>query len=336
MSVVISELRLPADLDRIRTLHNANRPAPAPRRRFEWAYLENPDGIARAWGAEEDGTLVGVAVVFPRRVRLPDGTRVRAWTTGDLSVSSSHRRQGIASRLRGATRAAVDAGDCALLFAIPNPQAAGVHEKAGYWQLGRLERFVRLLSLPGPPLVRRAMRRVVQWWLPGCAAAPVDASWIERGDDPRLASLGALYESVSGGLRASVVRSEAYLRWRFLENPRTPARLLVTTRGGSTHAWGAVVDRGDSLYLRDWLARDDEAMRSLLTCLAGAADAEGKAWISAAVLEGHPHTAVLSGCGYRRRPEATDVKLYVPASTDWRAGVTHPQQWWLTAGDPDV
>ena len=336
MSVTIRELTLPDDLDRIAALHNANRQSPASRRRFEWAYLENPDGVARGWGAEDDGTLVGVAVVFPRQVRLPDGTRVRAWTPGDLSVSQTHRRRGIASRLRGATRAAVDAGDSALLFAIPNAQAAGVHEKAGYSPLGRLERFVRLLSLPGPSIVRRLTRRPVHWMFPGCPGGSPESRWVTAPDDPALAQSSQLYDEVAAGLGASVVRSADYLRWRFLANPRTPARLLVTATAGRLQAWGAVVDRGDSMYLRDWLARDDEALRGLLTALTDHADAAGKVWLSAAALEAHPQATVLTRCGYRKRAEATAVKLYVPTSAPWREDVMRADQWWLTGGDPDV
>ncbi len=337
MSVEIRELSLPDDLDRILTLHNANRQVPATRRRFEWAYLENPEGRARAWAAEDAGTLVGVAVVFPRCVRLPDGRRVRAWTTGDLSVSASHRRQGLASRLRVATRAAVDAGDSALLFAIPNAQAAGVHEKAGYWQLGRLERYVRLLALPGPPLVRELTRRPVQWFVRGCAAVTLPHRIAEHDvDDDVLFDVAALYERAAPGLGASVVRSVPYLRWRFLDNPRSPARLLIARVEGRTCAYAALVDRGASLYLRDWIVEDPETVPALVRLVVDHANALGKAWLSVSALEGHPHEDVLLGCGFRRRRDATDVKLYVPDSTPWRDQARTAPQWYLTGGDPDV
>ena len=337
MSVHIRELTLPHDLDRIATLHNANRPAPASRRRFEWSYLENPAGMARVWAAEDEGVLVGVAAVFPRLVRLPDGTRVQAWTTGDLSVSPSHRRQGIASRLRGATRAAVDAGDSALLFAIPNAQAAGVHEKAGYWPLGSLERFVRLLALPGPALVRAASRWPVQWLWRGCDAAPLRTEvFTADAEMPALEEVSALYERAAPALGASVVRSAPYLRWRFLDNPRTPAHLLVVRSRGRVCGYAAVVDRGTSLYLRDWIVEDRETVPALLQAVAGLANQRRMAWISASALQDHPHVSTLLRCGFRRRPDATAVKLYVPASSPWRDAVQAAPQWYLTGGDPDV
>ena len=41
-------------------------------RRFEWLYLENPHGLARAWVATEEGTRrgLGAAAAFPRRLPL--------------------------------------------------------------------------------------------------------------------------------------------------------------------------------------------------------------------------------------------------------------------------
>ncbi len=337
MSVVVRELCLPDDIDRIVAFHNANRAVPATRRRFEWAYLENPYGLARAWAAEDAGTLVGVGVVFPRLVRLPDGRRVRAWTTGDLSVSVSHRRQGIASALRRVTRSAVDGGDSEMLFAIPNAQATGVHEKAGYWQLGRLERFVRLLAPPVPEPLRRLTRSTVQLFIRGCPG-PVPAYDIVEpdADDATLASLGDLYERAAPSLGATVVRSGAYLRWRFLNNPRAPARLLILDTGRRPRAYAAVVDRGVSLYLRDWIVEDSDAVPMLVRAVVDHANGLGKAWLSAAALHAHPHAQALLGCGFRRRHDATDVKLYVPADKPWHDDVRVAAQWYMTGGDPDV
>lgn len=337
MTLSIGELPLPESLERIAALHNANRAQPASLERFRWAYLENPDGQARVWGAEDEGTLVGVAAVFPRRLRLPTGDEALACTTGDLSVAPSHRRRGLASKLRARARAAVDAGESALLFAIPNPEAAGVHERAGFAHLGDMRRMVRVLAIPGPAFVRALTRWPVQRLVRGARGATLACTLVERATaDASLSDVQRLYERIAPTLGISVVRSAPYLRWRFLDNPRSPARLLLGRQGSTLRAYAAIVDRARSFYVRDWLADDDDALRGLIAGAVALANAEGKAWLSVSALQDHPHLPILSSCAFRRRHDATAVKVYVPPAAPWRTAAGDARQWFLTGGDPDV
>jgi len=337
VSIAIRPLELPAALDEVAAFHNANRSAPAPPRRFAWAYLENPDGMARGWGAYENDALVGIGMVFPRTIRLAGGRRVRAWTPGDLSVAATHRRRGIASRLRAATRDAVDAGEAALLFSIPNPQAAKVHDKVGLEQLGPMKRLVRPLAVPRPRVLRELTRRPVQWVIRGHAARPLPSRVLSRGAEvDELEALAGLYEQAVPTTRASVVRSAAYLRWRFLDNERSPAQLLVARAGAQVVGYAALVDRGDSLYLRDWLVASSELLPALVASVVEQANRTRKAWLSLSALEGHPDLAVLAQCGFRTRADATDVKVYVPAAAPAYGPLRQAAGWWLTGGDPDI
>ena len=74
---------------------------------WDWLYVHNPDGPARAWLAEDDGgEAVGVAAAFPRRVWI-EGREHTCWNLGDFAIRPDHRSLGPAVRLQRAAVAAV-------------------------------------------------------------------------------------------------------------------------------------------------------------------------------------------------------------------------------------
>src|SRR5262245_3485414 len=70
--------------------------------RFNWLYLENPSGQARAWMAlNEAGETVGFGAAFPRLMWFDNKPR-RGWVLGDLCVAPSCRSLGPALLLQRA------------------------------------------------------------------------------------------------------------------------------------------------------------------------------------------------------------------------------------------
>src|SRR5690606_8027031 len=108
-----------------------------------------------------------------------------------------------------------------------------------------------------------------------------------------------------------------YVEWRYLRNPRMATRLLVVRREGRVAGFGALVTRGRSLYLRDWLADDPDVLRGLVAEATLMAIREGRVWLSASALESHRDLGVLRSAGFRARGEGTAVTVYAPATEPW-------------------
>ena len=80
MSISVVEAEVEQNLELFQTLLNRNRKRKVGRNRFEWLYLYNPQGEARAWFVEDrrTGEPVAFTSVLPRLVKV-DGTDIVCW-----------------------------------------------------------------------------------------------------------------------------------------------------------------------------------------------------------------------------------------------------------------
>ena len=101
MSARIRTANLEADRQLLTGLLSQNLSPAAVGRRFEWLYLENPHGPARAWVATEPGTGrgIGAAAAFPRRL-VVDGEVRLGYILGDFCIDPQHRSLGLALQLQ--------------------------------------------------------------------------------------------------------------------------------------------------------------------------------------------------------------------------------------------
>ncbi len=336
MSITIEEVPVAERLAMLQELHNANRERQASAARFEWSYLRNPCGPARAWVARDDATqaAVGFSAVFPRSVRV-HGQPVAAWTTGDFSVSRNYRTLGVALKLRRAARSEIDRGGGTFFWSHPNPQATPLHERLGHARIGALHRVLKPLALPrGPAWLAAVTRRPAAWFsadrrvprLPGAATVGVEV--------PN--DVEALYAHVADDIGTSIVRSRAYWTWRFVEHPIEPCRIVTVRQGGRLRGTAAIVFRDTHAALKDWLAEDDAACAELLAATLDAAREAGSRWMSAIMLERHRFLPVFDRLGFLRRPETGLVYGYARADLPWKAEVLDAQHWYMTAGDRDA
>src|SRR5712672_3604920 len=73
-------------------------------RRYEWLYLQNPHGRARAWLATESATGrgIGAAAAFPRTFFVRGSVR-HGYVLGDFCIDQHHRSLGLALQLQRAS-----------------------------------------------------------------------------------------------------------------------------------------------------------------------------------------------------------------------------------------
>jgi hypothetical protein len=144
--------------DKPAVLDIATRNRPGPRSRIEAKYVKyyenNPHGPPSLFLARdnESGSLVGMTALFPTSLWIA-GAPVPAAIGGDFAVDEGHRGLGPALPLQRATVAACSERGLSCAYGSPNSSSEPIVSRAGYVDVGRLARFVKLLT--ARPLVDR-------------------------------------------------------------------------------------------------------------------------------------------------------------------------------------
>jgi hypothetical protein len=216
--------------DRLEVLAIAarNRVGPPERfeRRFAKYYENNPLGPPSIFFARDNqsGQLVGMTALFPTTLRVA-GQLVPAAIGGDFAVDAGHRGFGPALALQRATTSVLSVRDFKCAYGSPNRFSEPIVGRAGYTDVGRLTRFVKLLT--ARPLVDRYTRRPRLARLASAAAGPVvsvvSRERLYRGSarfsvdqpgvfDDRFVNLWQIARDHQG---ATSERSAELLNWRY-------------------------------------------------------------------------------------------------------------------------
>jgi hypothetical protein len=151
-----------------------NRGGPPERfeRRFAKYYENNPLGPPSIFLARDNQSdeLVGMTALFPTTLRVA-GQLLPAAIGGDFAVDAEHRGFGPAVALQRATISALSERDFRCSYGSPNRFSEPIVGRAGYADVGRLTRFVKLLT--ARPLVDRYTRRPRLARLASAAAGPL-------------------------------------------------------------------------------------------------------------------------------------------------------------------
>ena len=198
-------------------------------KRFDWIYLNNPFGKAKAWIIYDDktGKPVGFTGVFPRPVFV-DGREYLAWNCGDFSIDKKYRTLGVALKLRREAKHGVDQGEVPFLYAHPNRRMEVIHFRVGHKKISEMKRFalplktdrylqkkipaqilVKILSVPFNAILR------VKYALKSSARL--------RGEILPVVQCRAeheqLFENMKKQFRVVGVRNCQYLNWKFARHP---------------------------------------------------------------------------------------------------------------------
>ena len=154
----------------------ATRNRPGPRERLELKYTKyyesNPLGSPSIFFARdnESETFVGMTALFPTTLRIA-GELVPAAIGGDFAVDAGHRGFGPAVALQRATIPVLSERNLKCAYGSPNESSEPIVGRAGYADVGRLTRFVKLLT--ARPVVDRYIRRPRLASLASIAAGPL-------------------------------------------------------------------------------------------------------------------------------------------------------------------
>jgi hypothetical protein len=323
-----------------------NLPEAAASGRFDWAYLDNPDGAALVWLAETtEGEAVGTSAAFPRKFRV-NGNTVRALVLSDFAIDRRFRTLGPAVALLRATLAPIDDGSFEFALDHPSESMLAVYKRLGGTELARLRRYVRLMKVSGA-----AERR----WGEGFRASimgSVGDFMVRTADRFRGAPRGMTVDVHLGRFndefgRLNRVLSERrpvygerqpiYLDWRYRSGIRFNYTTVTVRSAGKLLAY-AVLQQSDgmSMTIAEFVCPEDATIeaalfRALLD-ISRRCKAES---LQASCLEGGAWCTVLNRLGFTAREQSAGPVVYSPNGSKWNELLTDKDQWWMTDGDRD-
>lgn len=307
--------------------------------KLRWFYCDGPHGPGRALVLRAHDAAVGCAGVGVRTL-VHRGTALRAALFADLAIDRPHRSGLPALTLLRAIQAEV-ARDFDLGYGFPNHKAIALYRRAGFVELGRMHRYVRVLhgrsylATAAPPL--RVAAAVADRALAAAAhlhalrARRFELDWPAEFD----ARFDRLWQAVRTGDRIACERSAAFLGWRFAHD-RHRIAAIVRRDTGALAAYGVLrpAERG-LVELVDLLGAGDRELDAAIALIVPAARRLGFAAIGFRFL-GHPRVIrVLRAHGFVRRGEPRSV-VVAPGRGSALAALPTRTAWYLTDLDEDI
>jgi hypothetical protein len=307
--------------------------------RFEWLYLQNPNGAARAWMAVDDATkrIVGVAGAFPRNILLNGETR-RAYVLGDFCIAPEFRSLGPAVSLQRACFNELSAEGDPVCVDFPSQTMIGIYRRLGIAPVGTIVRYVKLLRVDDKVsaifshrAVAGAISRMGNLALRSRDLLQTTDSGLEIGPHERVfddqftnLTLRAVLSFQAYGLR-----SADYLNWRYLRNPLGKYSVITARRDRELVGYAVITACGMEWRLTDLFSPDDAAVSSLLAYVLRSARESRMKKLTALTMAAGPFSAHLRSAGFYPR-EGHPVILYGHSNG---STAVQPTNWFLMEGD---
>jgi hypothetical protein len=307
--------------------------------KLRWFYCDGPHGPGRALVLRAHGAAVGCAGVGVRTL-VHRGAALRAALFADLAIDRPHRSGLPALTLLRSIRAEI-ARDFDLGYGFPNHKAIAVYRRAGFIELGRIDRYVRVLHTgrylaAAAPWLRIPAAAVADRVLAGAdrlhelRARRFALDWPARFD----ARFDRLWQAVRAADRIACERSAAFLGWRFAHD-RHRIAAVVHRDTGALAAYGVLrpAERG-LIELVDLLGADERELDAAIALIVPEARRLGFAAIGFRFLGDPRVIRVLRAHGFVRRGEPRSI-VVAPGRGAALAALP-AAAWYLTDLDEDT
>ncbi len=113
---------------------------------YAWKYENCPSGSARCWLVKDEnsGNFIGTGALFARKFSI-NYKQFYAGLVGDFAIDKNHRSLVPALKLQKHILVNSEKAGFDFIYGIPNELSVAVLLKAGYVEMGKLERFVKLI-----------------------------------------------------------------------------------------------------------------------------------------------------------------------------------------------
>lgn len=319
-------------------------------KRYDWTYLNNPDGKAIPWiiWEEKKSIPVGFTAVFPRRM-LIDGKETIGWNCGDFSIETKYRSLGIAMQLRKEAKKEVDNGRVSFLYAHPNDRMKVVHLKAGHHQLGFMHRFalpLRMNSYFRDKINNEVVANAVA--LPANQLLKFNLALRKRNTKLEAIFYNTpefydrheeLFEKLAKTYRVIGLRDKTYLTWKYVTHPNFEYMLMEFFSGEELVGYiifsmnDVVVKIVDYIVFPETLLQDIlilflQKIRTIFTEIAS---------VSVVTFDSNPLVKIMKQLKFQYRDDATSaVIIYANPDSKINDIVTRKENWFLGLGDRDA
>lgn len=310
-------------------------------RRYEWLYLNNPHGRARAWLATEarTGRVIGAAAAFPRRILVGESVH-HGYVLGDFCIDQHNRSLGLALQLQRVCLEDVVKAPLFVAYDFPSDRMMAIYRRMQISRSGQMVRWAK------PLCVNRKIRQILgSSTLAGLLAAPVNEllKWkdfaslskhhwtIVHHDGICNDEFTRLAHFVGSRYGSCVERSAEYLNWRYLQHPSVHYELLAARAGQELRGYVVFSHTKEDGKIVDLFGFSDTAMwTALVSRVVSMLRDRGVVTLSIAALGSSPWAGLLKGWGFHPR-EAAPIVVYSPGSVGGFAeGVS---SWFLMDGD---
>lgn len=322
-------------------------------KRFEWIYVNNPFGKAKAWIIWDDkkDLAVGFTGVFPRPVFV-NGKQHLCWNCGDFSISKKYRALGVALKLRRAAKDGVDNGEVPFLYAHPNSRMEVIHLKVGHTKMALMHRYalpIRVNRKVGDVLGKNLLSRLASRPLNFILSMKFRSSAFLgiKGTLHNRVTVGAehdeLYRKMTEQFKVVADRGSTYLKWKFGSNPNR--KYYQYDMHYKNHLVGSVffMQEKDVVHLIDILIDDyDRYAAQLLQSFVNTVrkNFERKiVSVSFITQEFNPFLNEMKQIGFRKRNDATSGAISYAnpeKEPEIAQAILDGKQWFMTVGDRDA
>jgi hypothetical protein len=309
-------------------------------RRFEWLYLENPHGPARAWVATEEGTGrgLGAAAAFPRRLLVRESVRL-GYILGDFCIDQQHRSLGLALQLQRACLDQIGSSPLPLAYDFPSERMMAIYRRMQVPPAGQMVRWAKPLRAN-----RKIGNLVRSPALAGLLAAPCNEllKWMDFASFRKTAwaieyhegicqdEFTHLAHSVGSRYGSCVERSAGYLNWRYLQHPLVRHEILSARDDRQLRGYVVFSHTGEDAKIVDLFGFSDTRMwTALVARVVALLRDRGVVTLSIPALASSPWTGLLKGWGFHPR-EVTPIVVYGPGEM---ASDEDRSSWFLMDGD---
>lgn len=315
-------------------------------RRYEWMYLNNPDGPARVWLAEDGsgGDLIGMASAFPRRMEYL-GQELLGWVLGDFCIAEQHRTLGPAIQLQRAIVSGVDSGMADLFYDFPSRAMIAVYRRLGIPVSGEIVRFAKPLNCD-----RFVRERVPFRWLARPLssfgnillslrdhARPKSSSFsiVDVQHKDFEGAFTSLWEEAKSRYGMAVRRSDQYLNWRYTQIPFGQYEMVMAYRQKNILGYAVLTRDATAGSLIDCIEGAEPKVASgLVRFMAERLRKQGAETLSMSVLQGNWWASELEDLGFSPR-ESSPFVTYLSSRTRERLGYGGAIQSIVMPGDRD-
>ena len=312
-----------------------------------WNYTLNPiknaEGLALLDEASEQ-QVVGIINQSYRQF-LINNKRTQVCLFGDLVVDSKHRSLMPAIML---LRAAISKGldNAALVYSFPNKKSVNVALRAGFESLGKITRYVHIVSY------RDYIGRVIPWKLVGkplswlldtinklkhvLVQRTAYRHYIATTQKLSTTELQTLMSGSDFSRFLMAYRSAESIEWRYAMNPFAEFDYLKCLHQQSNHVVAyAVLERSEKLlHIRDIYALNNESLSAMLSFCISRARQLGIPAVSVGYLGNIDIKKQIVKSGFSARETDRSVVIKFPDGTDANYYL-NTDNWYLVDGDED-